>query len=269
MKHRLLILVAAFFLAALCLAAPVLATEGAAWRVLEPGLALRHLPVDEDAAVLHILRIDPARFEPVLLNATAPGEGELHTARGWAEKHGLAAAVNASMYQEDHRTSVSLMRTRDHVNNAYVSKDNTVLAFDPVDSTAAPVAIIDRTCEDFDAERARYGTLIQGIRMVSCRGNNVWEQQKRRHATAAFGIDVSGNLLFIFCEKPLSTHDLIEVLLAAPIDLERCMYAEGGIEAQLYVGAGGVEEEYTGGLIGGLRLGDAFPVPNVVGIRAR
>lgn len=247
------------------------AVRAAAWQPLEPGLDLADLPstTDPDDRSLHVLRIDPSLWEPVLLNASAPGEGELHTARSWAETHGLVAAVNASMYQEDHRTSVSLMRTRDHVNNAYVSKDNSVLAFAPADSSVHPVALLDRTCEDFAIERDRYGTLVQGIRMVSCRGNNVWEQQKRRHATAAIGVDHDGRLLFIFCEKPLSTHDLIDALLAADIGLARCMYAEGGPPAQLWVDAGDVEREFTGGLVGGVRLGDAYPVPNVIGIRKR
>ncbi len=245
------------------------AAAGDSWRTLEPGLELADFSVIDDDRALHVLRIDPERFDLVLLNSTAPGEGELNTARSWARDHDLVAAINASMYQQDYRTSVSLMRTREHVNNTYVSKDNTVLAFDPIADDVDRVAIIDRTCEDFATIRTLYGSLVQGIRMVSCHRNNTWSQQRRRHATSAIGLDAAGRILLIFCARPLSTHDLINRLLAEPLGLERCMYTEGGPPSQLYVNAGGEEHEYVGGIVGGARLGDAYPVPNVVGVRRR
>jgi len=260
--------------AAAVLAAAAVVESAAAepWRELEPGLDLAEVsaPADDaDDRSLHVLRIDTERYDLVLLNASATEEGELHTARSWSRDHGLVAAVNASMYQQDYRTSVSLMRTRDHVNNSYVSKDNTVLAFDPLDDQAARAVLIDRTCDDFESLSARYGSLVQGIRMVSCHGNNTWSQQRRRHATAAIGVDGAGRILLIYCERPMTTHDLIDRLIAAPLGLVRCMYAEGGPPSQLYVNAGGEEHEYVGGIVGGSRLGDAYPVPNVLGVRRR
>ena len=260
--------------AAVLAAAAVVASAAAAesWRELAPGLDLADMSaVADDAAdrSLHVLRVDVERYDLVLLNASATEKGELHTARSWSRDHDLVAAVNASMYQQDYRTSVSLMRTRDHVNNSYVSKDNTVLAFDPLDDQAARAVLIDRTCDDFGALSARYGSLVQGIRMVSCHGNNTWSQQRRRHATAAIGVDGAGRILLIYCERAMTTHDLIDRLLAAPLGLVRCMYAEGGPPSQMYVRAGGEEHEYVGGVVGGSRLGDAYPVPNVLGVRRR
>ncbi len=245
------------------------------WRELEPGLELGDFesPVEARSgdSRIRVVRADPARWECVLLNTSAPGEGELHTAREWCERHDCAAAVNASMYQTDYRRSVSLMRTRDHVNNAYVSKDNTILAFDRLDEGVPPVQIIDRTCQDFPELAKRYGTLVQSIRMVSCRGNNVWEQQKRRYSTAAVAVDGAGRLLMIHCRSPYTTHDFIDILLGLPLDIVNAMYVEGGPESQLFVGAGGVEREFVGSFESGFVESDlnrrAWPIPNVVALR--
>lgn len=247
------------------------------WRELEPGLELGEFvsPVAARSgdSRIRVVRADPARWDCVLLNTSAPGEGELRTAREWCEKHDCAAAINASMYQTDYRRSVSLMRTRDHVNNSYLSKDNTILAFDRLDEGVPPVQIIDRTCQDFAALAERYGSLVQSIRMISCRGNNVWEQQKRRHSTAAVAVDGAGRLLMIHCRSPYSTHDFIDILMTLPLDIAVAMYVEGGPESQLYVGAGGVEREYVGSFESGFIESElnrrAWPVPNVVALRKR
>jgi hypothetical protein len=264
-----------FILAILLLGAPAAAAEG--WRELEPGLDLGEFVAPEVArtgdSTVRVVRVDPALWEFVLLNTSAPGGGELYTAREWCARQGCVAAINASMYQTDYRRSVSLMRTRDHVNNAYVSKDNTVLAFDRLDEGVPPVQIIDRTCQDFDALAGRYGTLVQSIRMVSCRGNNVWEQQKRKYSTAAVAIDGDGRLLMIHCRSPYSTHDFIDILLALPLDIVNAMYVEGGPESQLFVEAGGVRGEFVGSFESGFLESDlnrrAWPIPNVVAVRPR
>jgi hypothetical protein len=265
----------ALILAAAATAAP--RARAAGWRELAPGLELGSFALPggkaSDGEPLHVVRLDPERWELVLLNASAPGEGEAHSARDWCRLKGLTAAVNASMYQADHLRSVSLMRTRTHVNNAYVSRDNAVLAFDRLEAGVPHVRIIDRTCEDFAAAAARYGTLVQSIRMVSCDRRNTWEPQARRTSAAAIGTDRSGRVLMIHCRKPLPTHDLIEHLLALPLDLAQAMYGEGGYQAQLYVGAGGQEYQFGGGFDDGRNPGDpgrqAWPLPNVVAARPR
>ncbi len=240
-----------------------------AWRSLEGGLdyAVFAGPGGEIA----IVRIDPARYELRLLNASAPGEGKIRTARAWAAHAGAAAAINASMYQEDYRTSVSLMRTRSHVNHPRVSKDKAVLAFDPVVRGVPPVRIIDRDCEDLAAARGAYGTLVQSIRLVSCDRRNVWEPSPRRVSMAAIGVDGKGRILFIHARTPTPVHEIVNALLAMPIDLRQAMYVEGGPEAQLYVRGGGRELEWVGGSerAPSTQNAEAWPVPNVVVAVAR
>lgn len=250
--------------------------SGSPWQTLEPGLELGILsaprPAQSGDSKIHVVRIDPRRFELKLLNASAPGEGKPLTAREWARRHGLVAAVNASMYDEDHRTSVGLMRTRGHVNNPRVTRDKAVLAFDPRSPGMPPVKLIDRECDDFDAWKEHYGTLIQSIRMISCKGENVWAPGGEEWSIAAVGLDRQGRILFLHSRSPYTPHDLIENLLSLPLDLAGAMYVEGGPEAQLYVASGSHEVELAGSHGSGLFDGggdEAWPVPNVVGVVRR
>lgn len=257
--------------------APAPAADPDPWQRLEPGLELGAFrsprPSSTGDSVVRALRIDPARFEFHLLNASAPGAGGPRTARRWCRDRGMTAAINASMYQGDHRTSVSLMRTRGHVNNPRLTKDMTILAFDPDDPELPPVRLIDRQCDDLEALAPRYGTLVQSIRMLSCRGSNVWQQQPRRWSTAAIGMDDDGRVLFFHVRSPYSVHDVIEILRELPLGLARAMYVEGGPEAQLYVESGDRALEFVGSYETGFNENDdnaaAWPVPNVVAIRRR
>jgi hypothetical protein len=245
------------------------------WEALEPGLelgtAMSPLPADAGDARIHFLRLDPSRFELALFNRSASPEGTALTAREWSQRHGLVAAINASLYQADHSTSIALMKSRTHTNNPRVSPHNTVLLFDRRDDAVPPVQIVDRTCRDLAALRDHYAAMVQSIRMVSCTRSNVWsEQPENKWSAAAIGIDEHGSLLFIHVRSPLSTHDLIDALLALPLGLRETMYVEGGPEAQLYVNAGGRELEFVGSQgssFAGIENTVALPIPNVLGVR--
>lgn len=260
-------------------AAATLAEEATtnAWRDLEPGLELAAFPAPQKSVVgdslIHVLRIDPARFELRLVNASAPGQGAPLSAREWCTRHGLVAAINASMYQTDHKTSISLMTSRAHTNNARVTKQQAVLAFDRLDESVPPVQIIDRQQQDFDALRGHYGTLVQSIRMVSPTGENVWQAQSARWSTAAVGIDRQGRVLFIHVRSLYTTHDVINALLALPLELRNAMYVEGGPEAQLFVRTNAGEKEllgiYDNGLVDPDSAPIAWPIPNVIGVARR
>ncbi len=244
------------------------------WEKLQPGLELgRFVPAQNSIlgdSVVKILRIDPRRFEFRLLNASAQTNIERKSVKGWVIGHGLVAGINASMYQKDNLTSVSYMKTLDHTNSTWVSKDRTFLAFNPKNKSLPAAKIFDRDCEDFDKIRKQYRSLIQSIRMVSCDGKNVWAPQKNKWSTAAIGMDSKGRILFIHARSPYSTHDFINILLNLPIDLKRAMYVEGGKDAQLYVNTGKAEFEFLGNYSTAVDSASgnsiAWPVPNVVGI---
>ena len=250
---------------------------GVVWRNLEPGLEYAAFPFPRASKVgdslIRVLRIDPKRFELRLLNASAPEHVRSLTAKEWCQQNRLVAAINASMYQENRRTSVSLMRTKAHTNNPRLSKDVAILAFDRQNPDVPLVKIIDRQCEDFDAWKSKYGTLVQSIRMISCKGKNVWSQQPQKWSASAIGIDNKGRVLFIHVRSPFSTYDLINILIDLPIGISRAMYLEGGKEAQLYVQSGDQAYEFTGiyetGFDGNNIHDRAWSIPNVIGIVKR
>jgi len=165
------------------------------------------------------------------------------------------------------------MRTKKHTNNPRLSKDKTILAFDRLTPNTPWVKIIDRQCEDFKLWKKKYGTFVQSIRMISCKGENVWRQQPKKWSTAAIGTDRQDRVLFIHVGSAYSTHDLINILQQLPINISRAMYAEGGPQAQLYVRSGINEHEFVGSFE--LNLNENinnpvfWPIPNVIGISKR
>lgn len=245
-----------------------------AWLQLEQGLELGTFvspqPSDVGDSRIRILRIDPAFFSFHLLNASAEPSARRQGAKEWATKHNLVATINASLYQADNKTSVSLMRTGNHVNNGHLSRDKTLLVFDSRNNSLPNVQIVDRDCLDINEILGHYASLVQSIRMISCKGENVWAQQSKRWSTAAIGMDGQGRILFIHVRSPYTTHDLIEILLQLPIGLKSAMYTEGGPVAQLYVHSGEREYEFLGSYSTGSNENDgntiAWPIPNVVGI---
>lgn len=245
-----------------------------AWKNLEPGLDLGIFTAPKKSAfgdsLIRVLRADTRFFALKLLNSSALKTLKRHSVKKWVNQNSLVAAINASMYQRNQVTSVSYMKTGKHVNSTWVSKDKAVLVFDPTEKNIPTVRIIDRECEDFSLLRKQYATLIQSIRMVSCKGENVWAPQNRMWSTAAVGTDHHGRVLFIHVRSPYSTHQLINILLQLPIDLKRAMYVEGGADAQLYINTGKEEHEFIGSYSTGSREHDentfSRPVPNVLGL---
>jgi hypothetical protein len=236
---------------------------------LEPGLELGVFDGPAGApgdGKIWVARLDPARFELRLVNASA-GDARPRTVKQWALDAGAAAAINAGMFREDGLTSVGLMRTRLHENNPRrVKSYKAVLAFDPVEPGLPAVRILDGGCGELDRFPPPYASLLQSIRLVSCERKNVWAADARRWSSAAVGVDGAGRALFIHARSAWPVHDLVEALLALPLDLRRAMYLEGGKEAQLFVRGGGRDVERLGAIEGAARDDAAIPwqIPNAL-----
>jgi uncharacterized protein YigE (DUF2233 family) len=249
------------------------ACAAAQWRKLDDGLEFgrfhsRHYK-DSDSGVVNVLRVDTERYELRLLNASHPSRGEAMTAREWGRREGMAAVINAAMYQTDYLTSVSFMRTSEHVNNPRVSKDKTILVFEPLQNNIPPVRIVDSQCDDFDKVKPLYGSAVQSIRMISCSGRNVWQENNRRWSIAAIAIDNDGRVLLIHCTAPHSVHEFVDILRDLPLSIDRAMYMEGGSPSQMYIAAPADTLEFIGDFSAGGRSPAAPAVPNVIGIRRR
>jgi hypothetical protein len=151
-----------------------------------------------------------------------------------------------------------------------------VLAFDPREGKKIPHARIfdlDAKGSSMQSILADYASAVQNLRLIKRPGVNQWGKQTREWSEAAVGEDVDGHVLFIYSRSPFSMHDLNQELLAAGIGLVAAQHMEGGPEAQLYVHAGSTELEMFGSYETSFKENDlneaAWPVPNVIGVRAR
>lgn len=274
--RRARVLFAALVLLAACAAGGCnpdrAAPGGPGWRTLEPGLDFATLEGPAGGAI-HVLRLDPERFELRLLMASAESGQPRRTVREWCEKAGLVAGINAAMFQEDHLTSVSLMKGKGHVNNPRLTAHRAVLVFDRLDATVPAVQIVDRDAQAYEELAPHYAAHVQSIRMLALDGRNVWEQQDAKYSVATVGVDRAGRPLLILSVAPSSVHDFVETLRTLQIGVRNAMYVEGGPTAQLFVNAGGKRLEATGtyenGFVGDGQTGAAVPVPNVLGVARR
>ena len=251
------------------LAATASAAPEIPWKQADKGLQVAEFQTDFENAsyAITLVRIDPGYYSFQLLCATENGKEPL-SVKEWALRRHLVAAVNASMFQADGLTSIDFMKNFAHVNNPRLSRDNTILAFNPVDKNLPQIQLIDRECQDFDDLRTKYRSFVQSIRMISCRGENVWSRQDAKWSILAMGMDVQGNILILFCRTPGSVHDFIQILLSLPLSLKSAMYLEGGPQTSLYISTPKITlERYC--TLGGLEsdsLKFALPIPNVIGI---
>jgi len=247
------------------------------WQQLDKGLELGTFlspqPAEVGDSLVRALRINPKYYRLRLLNASAIKDGVPLTPKQWCRQNGLIAAINPSMFQTDYKTSVSLMRTQTHTNNSRLSKDMTILAFDRQSADVPHAKIIDRQCENFQFWKKKYCTLVQSIRMISCKGKNVWKQQQQKWSMTAIALDGQANILFIHVRSWYSTHDLINILKKLPLNISNAMYTEGGPQAQLYINTGKKEFEFVGSYETSLPQSNeaaiSWPLPNVIGISAR
>lgn len=239
------------------------------WMKVDEGLYLSEVNPQK----ITLIKIDPRYYSFKLLCASEKGNRRM-TVKEWCQRYHLISAINAGMYQKDGVKNIGYMKNFNHINNSNLNtKYKALLAFNPKEASLPEIQIIDMKCQDSGKLMDKYQTLIQGIRMISCKQENVWQKQDRKWSTASFGIDKEGNGLFIFAEVPNSVHDLTNILLSLPISIYNMMYLEGGPEATLYLSARGIEFEKIGYHEGSppdenfTRI--ARPIPNIIGIAKR
>jgi len=275
--------------AALCVAsviAGVLVAAGAAcsdrikWRMLEPGLELADMSVSlrdgRGPGSFSVLRIDLDRFDVEVLSAGLLGLKNNPTADKWAREYSMTAVVNAGMYQKDHRRSVGYLKAGGRVGNGHRHrKYKSMLVSGPLGPGDPQVAILDSDCDDVWKEARAYANVVQGIRMLDCKGGNVWKPGGRAYRQVAVAVDSKGQLLFIYRGAPSTSYRFVEMVRASGLGVERMMYLEGGTEASLYIRSG--DEEIRKGGVNGLLpdfwkgdSADAFlPLPNVIAIKKK
>ena len=110
---------------------------------LEVGTSNMNTDTHEIDSTLHVIRVDPEYFELVLLSADLTEENRSMTAEKWCTTYDLVAAVNAGMFQADHRTHVGYMKSDGNINNSGINHYKSVAAFGSLDTTKPSFRIFD------------------------------------------------------------------------------------------------------------------------------
>jgi hypothetical protein len=243
---------------------------------LEGGLDLGEFTAPKPSGMgdsrITVVRIDPAHFKLMLLSVVDLALPDALGIDAWTSRYHLSAAINGGMFERDHRTTTGYARIgKTTVNPTWKQAYQALLAFDP-DDTALPAAtILDPECDNVKALEKHYRTVLQSIRMVDCKGRNRWAKALRAWSASALAIDGAHRILFIHARSPWPVHDLVENLIALPLDVKRAMYLEGGPEASLSLASARKSFVQVGSWETGFNENDdnqaSWPLPNVIGAR--
>lgn len=238
------------------------------WRELQPGLEFCELRPQESDTKIAVLRIDPRYFDFELASASRTNEKSRSLAQ-WATEKNFAAAINASMYLPDNRTSTGYMRSGDYVNNGRImDRFGAFFAADPKKPGLPNATIIDRDDPDWRKKLDDYDTVIQNYRMVNSKRRILWYPGGPIYSISAIALDGVGRILFLHSRMPVEAYSFVQELLHLPLDVRTVMYVEGGAQAGLVVDAGGLKRDLSGPHAPSLLItGNLKAVlPNVIGI---
>jgi hypothetical protein len=254
--------VSAFALSLLLVATP--------WREFAPGLEYVALPYGDPTQVadprLHVVRFDPQRMslKPVV---AALEDGQKRTAAQWAEREGLAVAINLGMFELDHSSNVGHLRIGEQqLQPRWHAGHRSTLVWCP----KRPVQIVDLDPPGERPDFARCEWVIQNLRVLKGEGTNVWPKRNQRWSEAAIGQDRAGRIHLIFTRAPRTMHEFAE-FLRKELDLVRAMHVEGGPEASLSIHTPELHLDLAGSYETGFNENDhndrQWPIPNVLGVQ--
>lgn len=244
-----------------------------------PGVVVERLRGPEPEAgvgdgLVTLVRIDSARYRPVLLTAKSRG-GRPRPLPEWVREGGLAAAVNAGMYHAD-GSNVGLLVRDGVVENG---RDNPLfggfLAFEPRRPGRRDVAGFGRGCPGFDLGEVRrgYRSVVQSYRLLDCAGGPIAWADEKLYSAAALGLDRDGRLVMVHSRTPYRMRTLSRFLAAPAQRLRSLLFVEGGPEASLVVEAGALSVREVGSFETGFVDNDDnhefWPLPNVLGVVPR
>ena len=225
----------------LILCAPTAGHGAIAWTALEKGLDMAELSPQAGTgmpsyAAIRILRIDPHHFTFRLYSACWEG-GTPRTLREWARSKGLAAAINACMFQKDGLTATGYMREGEQINNGRIAaRYGAFFAANPRKAGLPQATVLNRSHDDWQALLPQYGTVVQNFRLTDRAGDPLWPQDGPSHAVSAMAQTRDGRILFMHCAEPVTIHAFASLLKLHPeLRIKDALYAEGGKEAALLV----------------------------------
>ncbi|MBO4336236.1 MAG: phosphodiester glycosidase family protein [Desulfovibrio sp.] len=232
------------------------------WQRLESGLDFAEFALAGQDKAIAVLRIDATKFHFVLCSADTPKMAR--TLPEWARQYDLLAAINASMYLKDGKTSTGYLRHKDLVNNPRFHQGfGAFFVANPKNQALPQAAILERDEPDLFRKLDQYELVVQNFRLITRQGRIPWPKTGPAHPIACVAMDHNGNVLFILCKIAVQAHTLASKLLQLPLMVSSAMYVEGGFEAELFVkGLDAKEQEALFPL-----LTIHSKLPNVLGVR--
>ena len=241
----------------------------ARWIELESGLDFCEFRLNSDESKITALRIDPQKFD-FFLGASSQDGREPRSLDKWAADYNLAAAINASMYLPDNRTSTGYMRSGEYVNQGRVmDRFGAFFVASPKKAGIPRAAIIDKDLPDWRERLEDYDIVVQNYRMINANRRILWSPGGPLYAISAIAQDGDGKILFLHSRTPVEAYSFAQHILHLPIDVRAVMYVEGGAQAGLLINSGAIKRELgaphapsflaTGALKAAL--------PNIIGVK--
>ena len=199
------------------------------WEVLDAGLEIAEFNIPElsskaDSTMI-IIRIDPEIFN---FNVFSEKEYAISSvdAISWANKQDLILAVNGGLYEPD-GTPTGYYRNYSFLGNPiYKNNYNMCFVCNPKIDDHPNAQLVDLEQANSDSLIENYNTVLQSIRIVDSKRNNVWKTQ--RYVSVAFlGEDEQGAILIIYTSHYYNIPELVDELLSMSLNLEKLMYLEG------------------------------------------
>ncbi len=233
------------------------------WQELETGLEIAHFDSRTRAFAedgdLTVLRVEPRIFSLKILRTGRDPEAPTLNVAQWCEEFDLVAAINAGMYQADHRTHVGFCKTAGKVVNGFANDYLSAAAFGPVDPADPPFRIFDLDETPMDEVLRRYQNVVQNLRLVKRSSENRWQPASDQWREAALAEDSLGRALLISCRTAWSMHEFNEILLALPLKVVAAQHLEGRSQARFWV----AHPQYEAGPEA---LAPGPDLPNIIGV---
>lgn len=239
------------------------------WSELEPGLEVARFDPQQRTAdplgELVVLRIDPHKWGFELLLRKQQEGDRPRKPEQWCEEFGLAAAINAGMYQEDYSTNVGYCMVDGVVRNSWVNDYQSAMAFGPIDPARPLFRIFDLDVTPLDEITASYTNVVQNMRLIKRHRENRWRPQgSSTWPEAALAEDDHGRALLMYCSVAYSMHEFNEILLALPLNIVCAQHLEGNNPARLWI-----NHEAMAGVNQVGDSGSVPAIPNVLGVARR
>lgn len=232
-----------------------------------------------------ILKFDPEYFAFAVYSASIDNTVS-KPLLAWIEEYGLKAAINASMYLPDEKTSIGYLKKGNKFNNKRRGqKLGAYFVSMPLAQYKGKIpeaAII--YADDPDLSRyflkgekehtlagalKKYNVVVQNFRIFDLEENSSDWKNKRRHAIAAVGEDKDGRILLMYASNPMTIGEFRTILQKNPLlKIKRAMYTEGGSEAGMaYRNTSLFLWQYEDNII--FFLKGIIKLPNVIGVKKR